>query len=77
MLKKSQKTDLGRPARSHSECKTWHDLPGLLEVVYVQVKRPLDWEALALTTQDSGRGSINGNNAGEPEVQTTEHAQNP
>jgi hypothetical protein len=45
--------------------------------VYVQVKRLLDWEALALITQDSGRGSINGNTAGEQEVQTTNHAQTP
>jgi hypothetical protein len=56
-----------------TEFETWHGLPGVLEVVYVQVKLPHDWEALALITQDLGRGSINGNTAGEPGVQTTEY----
>jgi hypothetical protein len=36
-----------------TECKTWHDSSGTLGVVYVQVKRILDWETLALLTQDS------------------------
>jgi hypothetical protein len=67
--------DRSRKACPFTECKTWHGLPGVLEVVYFQVKRLLDWEALALITQVSGRGSINGNTAGEQEVQTTKHAQ--
>jgi hypothetical protein len=66
-----------RKACPFKEFKTWHGLPGILEVVYVQVKRPLDWEALALITQDPGRGSINANTAGEPGVQTTDYTQNP
>jgi hypothetical protein len=41
------------------------------------VKRPLDWEALALITQDSGGGSINSDTAGEPGVQMTECNQTP
>jgi hypothetical protein len=45
-----------------TECKTWHDSSGTLGVVYVQVKRILDWETLALLTQDSKdeqqRGSL-------------------
>jgi hypothetical protein len=36
-----------------TECKTWHYSSGTLGVVYVQVKRILDWETLALLTQDS------------------------
>jgi hypothetical protein len=69
--------DKPRKACPFTESKTWHGLPGVLEAVYVQVNRPLDWEALALITQDSGRGSINGNTAGEPGVQMTEYALNP
>jgi hypothetical protein len=57
--------------------KTWHGLSGVLEVIYVQVKRPLDWEALALINQDLGRGSINDNTTEEPGAQTTECTQNP
>jgi hypothetical protein len=34
-------------------------------------------EVLVLITQDLGRGSINGNTAGEPGVQMTEYTQNP
>jgi hypothetical protein len=64
-----------RKACPFTEFQTWHGLPGVLEVVYFQVKRPLDWEALALITQDSGRGSINGNTVGEQAVQMNEHAQ--
>jgi hypothetical protein len=69
----------GNPLKAcpFAEFKTWYCLPGVLEVVYVQVKLPLDWEALALITQDPGRGSINGNTAGEPGVQMTKYTQNP
>ena len=75
----AQETSEGKPrtACPFTESKTWHGLPGALEVVYVQVKRPLDWEALALITQDSGGGSINSDTAGEPGVQMTECPQTP
>ena len=48
-----------------TECKTWHDSSGNLEVVYAQVKRLLDWEALPLITQDLRMSPINGNAVGE------------
>ena len=68
--------DKFRKACPFTECRIWHGLPGiLLEVVCVQVKRLLDWEALALITQDVGLGSINGNTVREQAVQTNEHAQ--
>jgi hypothetical protein len=69
--------DRSQMACAFTECRIWHGPPGALEVVYVQVKRLLDWEALVLITQNSGRGSINGNIVGEQEVQTNEHAQTP
>jgi hypothetical protein len=34
------------------KCKIWHGPPGTIEVVYAQVKRLLDWEALVLITRD-------------------------
>jgi hypothetical protein len=43
-----------------AECKTWHDSSGTLGVVYVQGKRLLDWEALALLTQESKDGQQRG-----------------
>jgi hypothetical protein len=35
-----------------AKCKIWHGPPGTIEVVYTQVKRLLDWEALTLITRD-------------------------
>ncbi len=74
-----QEKQEGNPLKDcpFTESITWHRLPGVLGVVYVQVKLPLDWEALALITQDPGRGSINGNTAGETGAQTTKYTQNP
>ena len=69
--------DRSRKACPFTECRIWHGLPGTLEVVYVQVKLLLDWEALALITQDVGMGTISGNIVGEQEVQANEHAQTP
>ena len=75
----ARETSEGKPrtACPFTESKTWHGLPGALEVVYVQVTRPLDWEALALITRDSGGGSINSDTGGEPGVQMTECPQTP
>jgi hypothetical protein len=42
--------DRPRKACLFTESKTWHCLPGVLEVVYVQVNLSLDWEAPALIT---------------------------
>jgi len=69
--------DRFRKACPFTECRIWHGLPGTLEVVYVQVNLLLDWEALALITQDVGMGSIISNTAGEQDVQANEHAQTP
>ena len=69
--------DKPRTACPFTESKTWHGLPGALEVVYVQVKQPLDWEALALITRDSGGGLLNSDTGGEPGAQMTECPQTP
>jgi hypothetical protein len=56
----AQEKPEGKPRKAcpFTESKTWHGLPGVLEVVYVQVKRPLDWEALALRVPGIGIGTL-------------------
>jgi hypothetical protein len=57
--------DRVRKACPFTECRILHGPPGTLEVVYAQVKRLLDWEALPLITQDLRMSPINGNAVGE------------
>jgi hypothetical protein len=75
----AQEASEGKPrtACPFTDSNIWQGRPGALEVAYVQVKQLLDWEALALITQDSGGGSINSHPVREPEVLMTECTQHP
>ena len=66
-----------RSACPFTKSETWHGFPGTLEVAYIQVKQPLDWETLARIARDSGGGLTTGVHGEGPGVQMTECPQTP
>jgi hypothetical protein len=66
-----------RSACPFTKSETWHGFPGTLEVAYIQVKQPLDWETLARIARDSGGGPTAVAHGEGPGVQMTEYPQTP